>query len=76
MTYNVCGFVDKNNDILHRDLSLAMYRCEHPLLKTLFPEGEWHALRRNNCQEFFGTDNCEFSFIIQEMKTRISGKKS
>ncbi|GFG33445.1 hypothetical protein Cfor_10035, partial [Coptotermes formosanus] len=39
VTYNVCGFVDKNNDILHRDLSLAMYRCEHPLLKTLFPEG-------------------------------------
>ncbi|KDR19422.1 hypothetical protein L798_06196, partial [Zootermopsis nevadensis] len=39
VTYNVCGFVDKNNDILHRDLSLAMYHCEHPMLKTLFPEG-------------------------------------
>ncbi|PSN37292.1 Unconventional myosin-Ib [Blattella germanica] len=39
VTYNVTGFVDKNNDILHRDLSLAMYRCEHPLLKILFPEG-------------------------------------
>ncbi|PNF43556.1 hypothetical protein B7P43_G03903 [Cryptotermes secundus] len=48
VTYNVCGFVDKNNDILHRDLSLAMYRCEHPLLKTLFPEGEWHTLRNIN----------------------------
>ncbi|XP_066996441.1 unconventional myosin-Ia [Anabrus simplex] len=39
VTYNVCGFVDKNNDFLHRDISLAMYRCEHPLLRTLFPEG-------------------------------------
>nr|CAD7425307.1 unnamed protein product [Timema monikensis] len=39
VTYNVCGFVDKNNDILHRDLSQAMYRCRHPLLKVLFPEG-------------------------------------
>ncbi|KAJ9580439.1 hypothetical protein L9F63_024375, partial [Diploptera punctata] len=26
VTYNVNGFVDKNNDFLHRDLSLAMYR--------------------------------------------------
>ncbi|XP_063230710.1 unconventional myosin-Ia isoform X2 [Bacillus rossius redtenbacheri] len=39
VTYNVCGFVDKNNDILHRNLSQAMYRCHHPLLKILFPEG-------------------------------------
>ncbi|KAG8231561.1 hypothetical protein J437_LFUL011739 [Ladona fulva] len=39
VTYNVSGFVDKNNDIIHRDISLAMYRCEHPLLKILFPEG-------------------------------------
>ncbi|XP_071449354.1 unconventional myosin-Ia-like [Hetaerina americana] len=39
VTYNVSGFVDKNNDMIHRDISLAMYRCEHPLLKVLFPEG-------------------------------------
>ncbi|XP_047100601.1 LOW QUALITY PROTEIN: unconventional myosin-Ia [Schistocerca piceifrons] len=39
VTYNVTGFVEKNNDILPRDLSQSMYRCEHPLLKTLFPEG-------------------------------------
>ncbi|XP_042900119.2 unconventional myosin-Ib [Parasteatoda tepidariorum] len=39
VTYSVTGFIDKNNDILHRDLSQAMYRTEQPLLKTLFPEG-------------------------------------
>ncbi|GLH07217.1 Unconventional myosin IC [Gryllus bimaculatus] len=39
VTYDVRGFVDKNNDILPRDLSLAMYRCQHSLLKLLFPEG-------------------------------------
>ncbi|CAB3388404.1 Hypothetical predicted protein [Cloeon dipterum] len=39
VTYGVTGFVDKNNDTLPLDLSLAMFRCEHPLLKNLFPEG-------------------------------------
>lgn len=39
VTYNVKGFVDKNRDVLSRDLSQAMYNCSHPLLKTLFPEG-------------------------------------
>ncbi|GFY19666.1 unconventional myosin-Ib [Trichonephila clavipes] len=39
VTYSVTGFIDKNNDILHRDLSQAMYRTDQPLLKTLFPEG-------------------------------------
>ena len=33
------GFLDKNKDFLYRDLSQAMYSCDHPLLKTLFPEG-------------------------------------
>ena len=39
VTYTVTGFVDKNNDLLFRDLSQAMYRCNHPILKELFPEG-------------------------------------
>ncbi|GIY10789.1 unconventional myosin-Ib [Caerostris darwini] len=39
VTYSVTGFIDKNNDILHRDLSQAMYKTDQPLLKTLFPEG-------------------------------------
>ncbi|GBM62765.1 hypothetical protein AVEN_119379-1, partial [Araneus ventricosus] len=43
VTYSVTGFIDKNNDILHRDLSQAMYKTDQPLLKTLFPEGEEQA---------------------------------
>lgn len=39
VTYKVEGFLDKNNDLLFRDLSQAMYKCRHPLLKELFPEG-------------------------------------
>uniref|UniRef100_A0A8C9TPZ7 Myosin IB n=1 Tax=Scleropages formosus TaxID=113540 RepID=A0A8C9TPZ7_SCLFO len=38
--YCVEGFVDKNNDLLYRDLSQAMYKARHPLIKLLFPEGD------------------------------------
>ncbi|XP_067299390.1 unconventional myosin-Ib isoform X4 [Pseudorasbora parva] len=37
--YRVEGFVDKNNDLLYRDLSQAMYKANHSLIKLLFPEG-------------------------------------
>ncbi|XP_061774465.1 unconventional myosin-Ib isoform X2 [Nerophis ophidion] len=37
--YRVEGFVDKNNDLLYRDLSQAMYKANHSLIKHLFPEG-------------------------------------
>ena len=39
VTYCVLGFMDKNNDLLYRDLSQCMYSCGHPLTKKLFPEG-------------------------------------
>lgn len=39
VTYCAAGFVDKNNDLLFRDLSQCMYACGHPLAQTLFPEG-------------------------------------
>ena len=41
VTYEVCGFLEKNNDLLYRDLSRAMYSCQHPMLQALFPEGQW-----------------------------------
>ena len=31
--------MDKNNDLLYRDLSQAMYKANHKLIKQLFPEG-------------------------------------
>ncbi|XP_037542799.1 unconventional myosin-Ib isoform X2 [Nematolebias whitei] len=37
--YKAEGFVDKNNDLLYRDLSQAMYKANHSLMKQLFPEG-------------------------------------
>ncbi|KAG8585671.1 hypothetical protein GDO81_005104 [Engystomops pustulosus] len=40
VTYNTNGFLDKNNDLLFRDLSQAMFKAKHELLKSLFPEGD------------------------------------
>ncbi|XP_078260250.1 unconventional myosin-Ib isoform X1 [Rhinoraja longicauda] len=37
--YHVEGFVDKNNDLLYRDLSQAMWKTDNSLVKSLFPEG-------------------------------------
>ncbi|XP_074652154.1 unconventional myosin-Ia-like [Tubulanus polymorphus] len=46
VTYHASGFIDKNNDLLFKDLSRAMYSCDHPLLKFLFPEGRTKGLRK------------------------------
>lgn len=40
VTYRVNGFLDKNSDLLYRDLSRAMFACKHPLLPQLFLEGD------------------------------------
>ncbi|XP_053868690.1 unconventional myosin-Ia isoform X2 [Malaclemys terrapin pileata] len=40
VTYNVTGFVEKNNDLLFRDLSQAMWKARHELLRSFFPEGD------------------------------------
>uniref|UniRef100_A0A4W3GSM5 Unconventional myosin-Ia n=1 Tax=Callorhinchus milii TaxID=7868 RepID=A0A4W3GSM5_CALMI len=39
VTYNIIGFMDKNNDLLYRDLSQAMWQAQQTLIKSLFPEG-------------------------------------
>ncbi|XP_072423152.1 unconventional myosin-Ib-like [Chiloscyllium punctatum] len=39
VTYNVTEFLDKNNDLLYRDLSKAMWQAKHKLIKSLFSEG-------------------------------------
>ncbi|KAI4459898.1 myosin [Holotrichia oblita] len=39
VTYTVRGFIEKNRDQLPRELSRAMFRCDHTLMQALFPEG-------------------------------------
>ncbi len=40
MTYCADDFASRNHNWLDRDLSRAMFQCEHPFLKIFFPEGE------------------------------------
>ncbi|KAL3276527.1 hypothetical protein HHI36_011904 [Cryptolaemus montrouzieri] len=39
VTYKVHDFVEKNTDYLPREISRAMFRCDHALMPHLFPEG-------------------------------------
>lgn len=40
VTYNVQGFLDKNNDQLFRDLKEVMVRSNNPIITMCFPESE------------------------------------
>ncbi|XP_074034109.1 myosin 95E [Leptinotarsa decemlineata] len=37
--YKVRNFIEKNRDSLPREVSRAMFRCDHPIMQFLFPEG-------------------------------------
>ncbi len=39
VTYCADDFCSRNHTSLDRDLSRAMFHCEHPLMKVFFPEG-------------------------------------
>ena len=41
VTYTVAGFLGKNSDTLAREISCALHAAGHPLLRTLFPEGNY-----------------------------------
>lgn len=62
MTYCAAGFVDKNNDLLFRDLSQCMYACGHPLAQSLFPEGK-------SDQGFVLLDSTVSKYMYQEPST-------
>lgn len=46
MTYNVEGFLDKNNDLLFRDLKKAMCSSNNAIIEQVFPENELNSKRR------------------------------
>ncbi|KAG5887700.1 hypothetical protein JTB14_010771 [Gonioctena quinquepunctata] len=39
VTYKVRDFVEKNRDSLPKEVSRAMFRCDHSIMQSLFPEG-------------------------------------
>ncbi|XP_049544583.1 unconventional myosin IC isoform X1 [Anopheles darlingi] len=46
VTYSVHGFLDKNNDLLFRDLKEAMAGCGNGIIKRCFPEADIGSKRR------------------------------
>ncbi|XP_053408862.1 unconventional myosin-Ib-like isoform X3 [Mercenaria mercenaria] len=85
VTYKVDGFIDKNNDLLYRDLSQAMYACRHNLMKKLFPEGYHKALDtqclvnslRNPSQKSLKrppTAGSQFKASVQELMKNLLSK--
>ena len=40
VTYNVDGFIDKNNDLLFRDIKEIMQESSNSIMKDVFPEAE------------------------------------
>ncbi|XP_060583584.1 unconventional myosin-Ia-like isoform X6 [Ruditapes philippinarum] len=85
VTYKVDGFIDKNNDLLYRDLSQAMYACKHNLMKKLFPEGYHKALDtrclvnslRNPTQKSLKrppTAGSQFKASVQELMKNLLSK--
>lgn len=39
MNYKVNKFIEKNRDVLPKEISRAMFRCDHSIIQELFPEG-------------------------------------
>jgi len=70
VTYQVAGFVVKNQDLLFRGLSQAMYRCSQPILKELFPEGN---PRRNNIRRST-TSATQFKVSMTSLMKNVKSK--
>lgn len=46
VTYNVNSFLDKNNDLLFRDLKETMSKAENNVVRVCFPESEYLSKKR------------------------------
>uniref|UniRef100_A0A1A9WLI6 Myosin motor domain-containing protein n=1 Tax=Glossina brevipalpis TaxID=37001 RepID=A0A1A9WLI6_9MUSC len=46
VTYNVTGFLDKNNDLLFRDLKECMSKSRNQVTRVCFPESEYLSKKR------------------------------
>lgn len=46
VTYNVNGFLEKNNDLLFRDLREVMTKSTNPIISSCFSAVEWESKKR------------------------------
>ncbi|XP_065183961.1 unconventional myosin-Ia-like [Sycon ciliatum] len=70
VAYCVDGFIDKNKDSLHRDLSRAMYSCDHLLLKLFFIEGD----PENKSLKRAPTAGYQFKASVSELMKNLTSK--
>jgi myosin-1 len=69
VTYSVSGFVDKNNDLLYRNLKEAASASSDPLLSTMFPESELQSKKRPPTAGF------QFKASLAELMTILMSKE-
>ncbi|ESN93580.1 hypothetical protein HELRODRAFT_193971 [Helobdella robusta] len=70
VTYKVAGFIDKNSDLLFRDLSRLMFASPHPTLKLLFPEGDPEKLNMKRPP----TAGYQFKMSVSELMKNLQVK--
>jgi myosin-1 len=71
VVYNVDSFLDKNKDLLFRDLLYCMGSSSNPVLKQIFPETPDLDFKR---PESAGTQFRVFLFIIYYFIFQIENK--
>lgn len=69
VTYKIEGFLEKNNDLLYRDLKRAMATSESELLRQAFPESEFASKKRPV------TAVTQFKLSLQELMVALSTKE-
>lgn len=72
VTYDAKDFVDRNSDILDRDLCRAMFLCDHKLLKDLFPEGN----PRRTTRRRPATTGTQFKITLGVLVSNLKDKES
>ncbi|OQR80341.1 myosin-IB-like [Tropilaelaps mercedesae] len=69
VTYKVEGFLEKNNDLLYRDLKRAMASADSDLLRQAFPESEFASKKRPL------TAVTQFKISLQELMVALGTKE-
>lgn len=68
--YNVEGFMDKNQDLLFKDIPRVFFGSENSLLKSLFPEGD----AKKGSQQRPPTAGTQFKKSVAELTVNLTSK--
>ncbi|XP_022656886.1 unconventional myosin-Ic-like isoform X1 [Varroa destructor] len=69
VTYKIEGFLEKNNDLLYRDLKRAMASADSDVLRETFPDSEFASKKRPV------TAVTQFKISLQELMVALSTKE-